>query len=612
MNSELRRYAVVAGVLLSGAAKVFASSGSYVVDNFDGAANGLALSGRVQWVATDPSVMITNIGGLAHSATNVALVPILQNLTNTVSMGTLSNVVWSDFWTVPRPFQSSTDSAPTVDTNATAQLFVSNGYWVAISRDNGGALVTNSLLSAIPGYGSLQQVTNDGTSWCRVSVCHNYSNKVWSLFIGGVPVATNLGFINKGVSNYQWFAVQNGGGDSSNKTFLDDVLITNAVPSSLTNDANHNGLADAWELAYLGRLNSGASSGTNVNSLDGWTYAQKAVIGSDLSVSNPTVKVYAFGTTDPNAGTIITVGRTNATTTAISMRVITGSGVTNTVIASTNLNGPWSPIQSFYAGAVGTNQVTDEIGMNRSGQWSFYKVASTLDGRLTYTNEVKSGAHWLSFSSTGVTNIFTVPLSFAYGASNKLNSTLGEQLASGLPSDADFAGDDSSKLVSYPNGKQYWLKRDGTWQETAGLATNAFDPGAAFRISRLPGTVGWDGATKMLLGGILIADAIIEETPIMLTTNTWNLYAPTAQVPTPVIELIPTNAVGGSSATNSDLMVLVLPSGSARRLRLWADGTWRFVPNDGTVLSNTPWGTFQPGEVIWYMPRNTNGATITP
>ncbi len=588
MNSMLRRCAVVAGVIISGTAL----AGTYVKDNFDGAANGTVLSGRVQWVATDPSVMITNIGSRAYSTNNAALIPILQNLTNNVSLADSMNVVWSDFWTIPRPFQSSTDTAPTVDTNATAQIFITNGTWIAISRNGSGQLVTNVVTTVGGPYGSAPVVSNDGSNWCHVSVCHDYENKTWSLFIGGVPVATNLGFIDNSVSSYQWFAVQNGGGDSSNKTFLDDVLITNAVPLSLVNDSNSNGLRDAWEFMYYGKLDSGSNASAVL--ADGWTVGQKSAAGLDPDEPMVTIPpaVYALGSTN---AAIASLGRTNPVESTVTLTIATEADRTNLVLGSASPNGPWTPIGSFYTGAGGTNRYSDTNGMNR-GNFYFYKVAGQV-GSLIGTNETASVFYKYPISgAAAATSTYLIGIPIDYKGQNTLDSTLGEQLAVGLKG-GTFAGD-SSRLKVFPSGIEYWLQEDGTWMKGGNAAMDAIPLGQGVMITRLAGASP-DGATALLISGQANTN------PATLTlSNGWNLISWPVDNTVRVWSTTASTGGGAGSDVSSLADHAWLYNGGFKHLRLWADGTWHFEPNfktEGQLMpSNTTWGAKNAGNAFFY------------
>jgi len=593
MNIMLRRCGVVAGIILSGAGAAIASSGSYVIDNFDGYGNGDVLSGKVQWVATDPSVMITNIAGSAHSTPNAALIPILQNLTNTVSMATLSNIVWSDFWTIPRPFQSTTDTAPAVDTNATAQLFVSNGWWVAISKDGGGNLVTNSLVTGIPGYGALQQVTNDGTSWCHVSICHDYSNKVWSLFVGGVPVATNLGFINKGVSNYQWFAVQNGGGDSSNKTFLDDVLITNVVPASLT-VTNSYGLRAAWALATYGNLNPPVSGSADSDS-NGYTAAEESAMGGAPAV---TPEVFAFGT---NNARILSMDLASPASPAMQLAFVVGANRTNYILGSSDPNGTFSThVGQFYTGPNGeTNTFVDTNALARGNRY-FYEVSSVDNsGVVSRTNTTKY-AWYKQSRGQAVGTYYWVGIPVDYGTNNALDKALGTQLARGLQGGDLGFGD--TLTIYYPVQKQFYLKA-GSWLAVSDdrPGTNILPRGHAVLIHKdVAGTS--DGATNGVFAGLALGNF----TNQIAIGSGWNLLCWPEDASNKVWSL--NGHPNDANPLAADRMWIPGRNGKpAKQLRMWTTG-WQFEPKTGVAPSNDPtWAYLQPGEACFY---TNSGAQI--
>jgi hypothetical protein len=565
---------VVAGVIIS--ATAFA--GDYVAKDTFPDANGTPLNNLRQWKTTGASVMVTN---------NAAIIPVLNALTNVVETGLTDKTnVWTEFLTVARPFQPGVELAPDLDTNATAQFFVhSNGSWAVISRDGGGNLTTNIYGDNL--YGSSITNRNDGVTPTRVSVLHNYGARQWSLFIAGMPVVTNCGFINTNEASYKWLSVQSLGGDVSNRTLLDDVLITNAVPLALTNDYNSNGLRDAWELMYYGNLNSGLTAAQSLP--DGWTVAQKSAAGLDPSITMPVDAVtYAFGSS--NAG-IAAVGRTNATATAVTLDIVTEANRSNTVLGATGPNGPWTSLGSFYTGSGGTNEFNDATGTGR-GSWYFYAVASTLD-LLTVTNPVKSVFYNHPVNITG-TNEYLVGIPIDYGSNNTLDSTLGAQLAAGLPGGVDQT--EASTLTVYNPTKTYWLQDDGTWMDGAVPATDAIPLGRGVRITRIPG-VGWDGASSILLSGVANTSNVT-----LSIGAQWNLLA-WDQHETNKVWSTGTGGTGDNDTLLAD-HVWLYKNGQYKHLRLWVDGTWHFEPNfkeEGQLLpGNTSWGTKYPGQAFFY------------
>lgn len=177
-----------------------------------------------------------NIGGSWH--TNGAV--IFSNTTrtnNTWSLsipvyGSVSNVtsasgsnVWTEFWTIPVPFASGVAgvTCPAIDTNATAQFFVSsNGYWAVYSGNGSGAYLTN--LTAV-----LATRVTDTNTFHKVMVVSDYNTHTFSFFVNGISLAAGLNFMNATVSTSEWMTVDNLGGTVDKICYLDEYSLTNTV-----------------------------------------------------------------------------------------------------------------------------------------------------------------------------------------------------------------------------------------------------------------------------------------------------------------------------------------------------------------------------------------------
>ena len=600
MNRTFRCLALVAGVVLAGTAL----AGNYVRESFEGIAGGTVLRTRPQWGASAVTVIVTNMGSNAYSPTNAVLLPVLESMTNTVAAGTVSNVVWSDFWTITRPFHSPESIAPDLDANATAQFFVNtNGYWVTMSRA-GGAVVTNLFTNDAYNV-NLDPLPNTGTNWCHVSVCHDYSNKVWSLFIGGVPVATNLGFLNQGVSNYQWLAVQSVGGDSSNTTFLDDLLITNAVPDTLTGDDDGNGLRDAWELMYYGSITSGISAvSSSVVRVDGFTLEQISAIGIPPSTEDvyPFAFQYAFGINTP---AVTTMDPTNTPSDAMRIALVVGADRTNRLLGTKFPTGNFTQnIGSFYTGPNGeTNWFVDSTALDRGDQYFYRLVGVSPDGLVTITNPVTYAWYQQSRAITGTTYWVGVPVD--YGSNNRLNSDLGRHLSLGLKGDGESGLAD--RLTVYnPTQQTFWLGDDRKWRLLGDLSGNE----SSFAIERGWGVLirSYGSGSVGPFGGavsVMAAAKITNTTATVTITNGLNMLAWPYDVSTNLIALLSGGMANDSDTNLSDRIWF----GNNTSLRLWTNG-WHYIPNTGDAsITNIP---LNPGEGFFYRSRKAGERVWSP
>ena len=134
--------------------------------------------------------------------------------------------VWTDFLTIPRRFQFSQGTAPAADLNATAQFYVnSTGYWETISQE--GTQVCDHVI----GGGEYPVVDVNPANYYHVSVLNDYPNSKWSLFVNGLPLATNLTSLAAGETGHKWFKVDNLGNQTNdNVCWLDNFEVTNRMP----------------------------------------------------------------------------------------------------------------------------------------------------------------------------------------------------------------------------------------------------------------------------------------------------------------------------------------------------------------------------------------------
>lgn len=593
MNRAMRHGSLWIGVISATAAWA-----GYVNDGFEGGPG--ALSGRGQWVA-GASVTYSNAPSpaSAYSGSGVAIIPVQQGLTNLVN-GPISNRVWNDFYTIPRPFNSDGTSAPDIDLSATGQFFVqSNGQWALVYRQNGVTLVTNCFGVNLYG-GNIVQV-NNGSTWTHVSVLNDYSNKTWSFFVEGLPVATNLGFINAGVSNFTAFSVESLGGESSNRTLLDDFLITNTVPVALSNDHFGDGIRDAWQLMYYGQLNPPSMPGaTN----DGWTLQQKSLAGLDPYVSNTiTPLVYVFGTNAGGAvGNIGSVTRDATPSITLSLNVV-GPNQTYTVLKSSDASGGgWSALGTFNSGVNGdTNWVNDPTALNASR--GYYKVVTSVNG-ITQTNDAVYAWYKQQRTNTTAGATYWVGIPVNYGDSNTLNSTLGLQLGQGLKRGGNSTVADTLTVFS-PTQKTFYLGMDGYWHEAPfnpAPASDAILPGQGVIITR-NGGAGSDGYATTVFSGLKMTNSGVT---VQLQQG-WNMLSWPYDVSSRVWSL--TQAMGGHPNTNPYAAdrIWLINAGQYRHMWMQTNGWYNVAI--GSAVSNTTYGYLQPGDGFFY--TNSAGSNWT-
>ena len=115
----------------------------------------------------------------------------------------------------------------------------------------------------------------------------------------------------------------------------------------------------------------------------------------------------------------------------------------------------------------------------------------------------------------------SVPVDYGSSASNNLNSTLGEQLATGLDGGTDRNNSDNLWFLQSGTWTRYWLSNTNVWKEAT--VTNDIDadleikPGEGFWIKRLTATP----ATNIVFNG----RAHTNSTQMTFSTNYWSVFS---------------------------------------------------------------------------------------
>jgi hypothetical protein len=156
------------------------------------------------------------------------------------------------------------------------------------------------------------------------------------------------------------------------------------------------------------------------------------------------------------------------------------------------------------------------------------------------------------------------------GASNRLDSTLGELLRSGATGDA-LSGDLLYAMTATGSWHTFALGADNTWRvgtPTGTAATNALASGQAFWMKRR--------SAGSSTNAVYTGPVITEGTPITFGSNTWQLIA--WPFPAPRREDAGTNGWGFASAgaqTGTSWMTADNVWVDGKLLWLHADGRWR-------------------------------------
>ena len=100
-----------------------------------------------------------------------------------------------------------------------------------------------------------------------------------------------------------------------------------------------------------------------------------------------------------------------------------------------------------------------------------------------------AGAWQWQIRTTSSWHLVSVPVQWGADASNNLNSTLGQQLATGLAGGNDQNTGDNVWIQQGSNWTRYYLGKNGVWRDATGAQANVtIDPGQGFWVKRLTST----------------------------------------------------------------------------------------------------------------------------
>lgn len=527
---------------------------AYLFDAFNGG-NGTVPSGAQGW-GVSAGVYSTN-AALVQVGPGSLFVPTLHSVSNGLS--TTQAKIWTDFYTIPRPFLSDSATAPALDPTATAQFFVnSNGMWTTISGKDGGGYLTNTWTTVLGGGGGVYPTVNVFNVFYRVSVLHDYtaSPKTWALFVNDKPLATNLLFMTD-VTSHEWAQIQNLGGDATNVCWLDEFSITNRVPVLMTNNVPGTDIPEAVAYAHFGAL-------------------------TDPRPTNQTTGAYNDTGIQLQFGRTVADGR---------QYVLLGS-------AQSDLSG------------LSSNTVTDDSGLFQldnalaTRTRYFYRIATlSADGQMVITNsEVYAG--YKQTRQQGRSYITGVPVT-AVGADASLAGPLGQQLAKGLAQ--------NDVLTVYVGGVANVYTRNAglSWTRVSGALPSALTltPGLGLLIQ----AKGVAASSNTILVGLQQTNS----TDVVLAPNSWNIVAwpydnegvfaggGGALSGTPVSDTTAAGYANGDYAW-------IQQAGTLNPVQArYINGSWRqyFNTANGVVIDTL---TLQPGDGIMYHSAAGSTAHWTP
>lgn len=189
------------------------------------------------WYASSNTVTIQ--AGRGYGGSQAVGLSVDTTLSNSISAANATNKVWTDFYLTPELGIDPTAPA----TNASGFLAYANedGYLVVATRNGGWHVCSNKLDDARSPVTTLLNPTVP----TRITVCQNFSDGTFAVFVAGDMVALGLNSPTN-TGSYHAFIADNR--DSS--AYVDNVLITTAVPDGLGADGDNVNYYD-WALLLV-------------------------------------------------------------------------------------------------------------------------------------------------------------------------------------------------------------------------------------------------------------------------------------------------------------------------------------------------------------------------
>ena len=184
-------------------------------------------------------------------------------------------MVWSDLRSIP---VFRTEAAPPVlEPATTAGFYVDRDGQLVVSDSSHWVTLTNAPVLA-------------ANSWARFTTCQDYSNRVWSLYLDGWPVATGLAFAASATREYSGLLVKHA---AQRPAYLDSIVVS-ADRSDLSDRfylSDWSDLADAADPDHDGLANSeeyrlGSDPQNTDSDRDGMGDNAETRLGLDPAVSN--------------------------------------------------------------------------------------------------------------------------------------------------------------------------------------------------------------------------------------------------------------------------------------------------------------------------------------
>ena len=187
------------------------------------------INGQNGWIASQTNWAMVQSSSRFEGSQALQLCPTTNANTAIVHKfkGANATVTWTDYRTIP--VRHSSSARPILQSSSSAAFYIgSDGYPVVANGTNWLSLTNSPIIST--------------TNWSRFTVKQDFSNQIWSLYVNGAPVATNIALVRKLTS---LVSMRMNSAVYSN-AYLDAISIDTSAPDDIDNDGD--GILNNWEL----------------------------------------------------------------------------------------------------------------------------------------------------------------------------------------------------------------------------------------------------------------------------------------------------------------------------------------------------------------------------
>jgi len=335
-----------------------------------------------------------------------------------------------------------------------------------------------------------------------------------------VPVARNIKFFRNYATSFRsWHLMQ-----KDSIAYLDDFGIAASSPASIDNDSD--GMADAWEIYYLGGTNAVPAADTDGDGVDNY---HEYIAGTIPTDSASYMRVIHFDLVNETSTNLLIkwIGGATASSTPFSSVGDRDGRVFFVKSVDNDASEPKTTRALVSASGTGTNQWTD-YGAVQGQVARYYQVAVSYAGN-SYTNTEEWTLHVQPRRNN---NLYMIGIPVDYGTNNTLKGLLGQHVARGLhPSSSTAAAD-----------RIYFRTTNNVWKEFY-YVTNAagtamwwdYDTDTNAELSVTPVTGLWverrSGTPRTRTNCVFTGRVHTNSPPVIVRTNgaangwAWTVFA---------------------------------------------------------------------------------------